>query len=172
MTWWHRLWRAKEMEEQLEKELGFRSSFNFIPEGDYRVSRELREEYRLGRSGFYVHSRARNQRNRDLMDSSAHNVARRDESDRLWPVAPAGRRNPRSQRSQGVACEWFQQRVDRAVEHRDRIAHRPRDCRDRLAPTRVIAVAPERERPRQCVGDPLGTRAGTFRTLPTHRAGR
>jgi putative ABC transport system permease protein len=23
MTWWHRLWRAKEMEEQLEKELGF-----------------------------------------------------------------------------------------------------------------------------------------------------
>ena len=29
---------------QLERELGFRSSFNFIPEGDYAVSRELREE--------------------------------------------------------------------------------------------------------------------------------
>src|ERR1017187_7241325 len=29
---------------QLEKELGFRSSFNFVPEGDYAVSREQREE--------------------------------------------------------------------------------------------------------------------------------
>ncbi len=28
----------------LEKELGFRSSFNFVPEGDYAVSRQLREE--------------------------------------------------------------------------------------------------------------------------------
>jgi glycosyltransferase involved in cell wall biosynthesis len=37
---------------QLEQELGFRSSFNFIPEGDYTVSRELREE--LGRNGFEV----------------------------------------------------------------------------------------------------------------------
>ena len=29
---------------ELEKKLGFRSSFNFVPEGDYRVSREQREE--------------------------------------------------------------------------------------------------------------------------------
>src|SRR5947209_6772737 len=28
----------------MEKENGFRSSFNFIPEGDYQVPRELREE--------------------------------------------------------------------------------------------------------------------------------
>jgi len=37
---------------QLEKELGLRSSFNFIPEGDYAVSRELREE--LAQNGFEV----------------------------------------------------------------------------------------------------------------------
>ncbi|HEX4644654.1 MAG TPA: hypothetical protein VH598_03525, partial [Verrucomicrobiae bacterium] len=37
---------------QLEQELGFRSSFNFIPEGDYRVTPELRQE--LGRNGFEV----------------------------------------------------------------------------------------------------------------------
>jgi glycosyltransferase involved in cell wall biosynthesis len=37
---------------QLEKDLGFRSSFNFIPEGDYAVSRELREE--LAQNGFEV----------------------------------------------------------------------------------------------------------------------
>jgi len=37
---------------QLEQKLGFRSSFNFIPEGDYRVSREAREE--LTRNGFEV----------------------------------------------------------------------------------------------------------------------
>ena len=37
---------------QLEMELGVRSSFNFIPEGPYRVSRELRQE--LTRNGFEV----------------------------------------------------------------------------------------------------------------------
>jgi hypothetical protein len=37
---------------QLELELGFRSSFNFIPEGDYSVPRELREE--LTQNGFEV----------------------------------------------------------------------------------------------------------------------
>ena len=37
---------------QLEMELGFRSSFNFIPEGSYAVSRELREE--LAQNGFEV----------------------------------------------------------------------------------------------------------------------
>src|SRR5271170_5888384 len=37
---------------ELEKELGFRSSFNFIPEGDYAVSRELRDE--LTQNGFEV----------------------------------------------------------------------------------------------------------------------
>lgn len=37
---------------QLEIELGFRSSFNFIPEGKYRVSAELRED--LDRNGFEV----------------------------------------------------------------------------------------------------------------------
>ena len=37
---------------QMEKNAGFRSSFNFIPEGDYRVSRELREE--LTGNGFEV----------------------------------------------------------------------------------------------------------------------
>jgi glycosyltransferase involved in cell wall biosynthesis len=37
---------------ELEKELGFRSSFNFIPQGDYRVSRDLRDE--LTRNGFEV----------------------------------------------------------------------------------------------------------------------
>jgi glycosyltransferase involved in cell wall biosynthesis len=37
---------------RLEMELGFRSSFNFIPEGDYAVSRELREE--LVRNRFEV----------------------------------------------------------------------------------------------------------------------
>jgi hypothetical protein len=36
----------------LEERLGFRSSFNFIPEGEYRVSRELREE--LTARGFEV----------------------------------------------------------------------------------------------------------------------
>ncbi len=37
---------------ELEKKLGFRSAFNFIPEGDYRVSRELRQE--LTQNGFEV----------------------------------------------------------------------------------------------------------------------
>jgi hypothetical protein len=37
---------------RLELELGFRSSFNFVPEGDYRVPRELREE--LVQNGFEV----------------------------------------------------------------------------------------------------------------------
>ena len=37
---------------QLEIELGFRSSFNFVPEGSYRVPAELREE--LTESGFEV----------------------------------------------------------------------------------------------------------------------
>jgi glycosyltransferase involved in cell wall biosynthesis len=37
---------------ELEQKLGFRSSFNFIPEGDYAVSREQREE--LTQNGFEV----------------------------------------------------------------------------------------------------------------------
>ena len=37
---------------QLEQNLGFRSSFNFIPEGSYRVPAELREE--LTANGFEV----------------------------------------------------------------------------------------------------------------------
>lgn len=37
---------------ELERQLGFRSSFNFIPEGDYRVPRELRSE--LLHNGFEV----------------------------------------------------------------------------------------------------------------------
>jgi glycosyltransferase involved in cell wall biosynthesis len=37
---------------QLEKELGLRSAFNFIPEGDYAVSREQREE--LSQNGFEI----------------------------------------------------------------------------------------------------------------------
>ncbi len=37
---------------QLEQEYGFRSSFNFIPEGNYRVPPELREQ--LGQNGFEV----------------------------------------------------------------------------------------------------------------------
>ena len=37
---------------ELEKKYGFRSSFNFIPEGAYRVTRELRDE--LAREGFEV----------------------------------------------------------------------------------------------------------------------
>ena len=37
---------------ELEQKLGFRSSFNFIPEGNYAVPRELREE--LTRNGFEV----------------------------------------------------------------------------------------------------------------------
>src|SRR5260221_9765655 len=37
---------------QLERELGFRSSFNFVPEGDYAVSKELRQE--LAKNGFEV----------------------------------------------------------------------------------------------------------------------
>jgi glycosyltransferase involved in cell wall biosynthesis len=37
---------------QLDLEFGFRSSFNFVPEGDYRDPRELREE--LAQSGFEV----------------------------------------------------------------------------------------------------------------------
>jgi glycosyltransferase involved in cell wall biosynthesis len=37
---------------QLERELGFRSSFNFIPEGSYRVSQELREA--LVSAGFEI----------------------------------------------------------------------------------------------------------------------
>lgn len=38
--------------KELEQANGFRSSFNFIPEGEYRVSAELREE--LQREGFEV----------------------------------------------------------------------------------------------------------------------
>ncbi|HVU15390.1 MAG TPA: hypothetical protein VHD32_00585 [Candidatus Didemnitutus sp.] len=37
---------------ELERELGFRSSFNFVPEGTYRTPSELREW--LGREGFEV----------------------------------------------------------------------------------------------------------------------
>jgi len=37
---------------QLDMELGFRSSFNFVPEGEYQDSRELREE--LTQNGFEV----------------------------------------------------------------------------------------------------------------------
>jgi hypothetical protein len=37
---------------QLEMDLGFRSSFNFVPEGSYRVPAELREE--LTESGFEI----------------------------------------------------------------------------------------------------------------------
>src|SRR5579859_4483237 len=37
---------------ELERSLGFRSSFNFIPEGEYRVGSELREE--MLRHGFEV----------------------------------------------------------------------------------------------------------------------
>jgi glycosyltransferase involved in cell wall biosynthesis len=37
---------------RLEKELGFHSSFNLIPEGDYAVSRELRDE--LSQNGFEI----------------------------------------------------------------------------------------------------------------------
>jgi glycosyltransferase involved in cell wall biosynthesis len=37
---------------QLERALGFRSSFNFIPEGNYRATRELREE--LTHNGFEI----------------------------------------------------------------------------------------------------------------------
>jgi glycosyltransferase involved in cell wall biosynthesis len=37
---------------QLEMEMGFRSSFNFIPEGEYRVSQQLKEELR--NNGFEV----------------------------------------------------------------------------------------------------------------------
>jgi glycosyltransferase involved in cell wall biosynthesis len=37
---------------ELEKQLGFCSSFNFIPQGDYRVSRDLRDELTL--NGFEV----------------------------------------------------------------------------------------------------------------------
>ena len=37
---------------EVEKKWGFRSSFNFIPEGDYTADRELREE--LARDGFEV----------------------------------------------------------------------------------------------------------------------
>jgi glycosyltransferase involved in cell wall biosynthesis len=37
---------------QLEKELGYRSSFNFIPEGNYQVSPQVREE--LAQNGFEV----------------------------------------------------------------------------------------------------------------------
>jgi hypothetical protein len=37
---------------RLEMKAGFRSSFNFVPEGDYRVSRELRDQ--LTQSGFEV----------------------------------------------------------------------------------------------------------------------
>jgi glycosyltransferase involved in cell wall biosynthesis len=37
---------------ELDQQLGFRSSFNFVPEGDYAVSRELRQE--LVQNGFEV----------------------------------------------------------------------------------------------------------------------
>src|SRR5262245_59148238 len=37
---------------ELEMELGFRSSFNFVPEGDYRVPAGLREE--LTTNGFEI----------------------------------------------------------------------------------------------------------------------
>src|SRR5438552_7030074 len=37
---------------QLEMDAGFRSSFNFVPEGDYRLTPELREE--LAQNGFEI----------------------------------------------------------------------------------------------------------------------
>jgi hypothetical protein len=37
---------------ELEKKMGLRSSFHFVPEGDYRVSEELREE--LTKNGFEI----------------------------------------------------------------------------------------------------------------------
>src|SRR3984893_14750554 len=37
---------------QLDREFGFRGSFNFVPEGDYRLPSDLREE--LTQSGFEV----------------------------------------------------------------------------------------------------------------------
>src|SRR5260370_14540502 len=37
---------------QLEMDAGFRSSFNFVPEGDYRLAPELREE--LAHNGFEI----------------------------------------------------------------------------------------------------------------------
>jgi len=62
---------------QLEQELGFRSSFNFIPEGDYTVSRELREE--LGRNGFEVgvhdlHHNGRLYQSRKCFSESARRI--------------------------------------------------------------------------------------------------
>ena len=57
----------------LEARLGFRSSFNFIPEGTYRVSPELREH--LAKEGFEVG--VHDWHVRGLLDNSLHVVARK-----------------------------------------------------------------------------------------------
>src|SRR5271154_553876 len=133
-------------------------------------ARELREKYWLSRGSFNNHMRACNQRDRYLVDSGARDIARRDKSNRLRSVYPAVSRNQCGERLQRFGGEWFQERVDRIVEGRDRETRRTRDCRDRLAPARVIAAVPERERARQCVGHSL--RAGTGdSSLPARRAG-
>lgn len=48
---WQGLAKCRQL-MRLEQELGFRSSFNFIPAGDYTLSHELREE--LAKNGFEV----------------------------------------------------------------------------------------------------------------------
>jgi glycosyltransferase involved in cell wall biosynthesis len=53
---------------ELEKRLGFRSSFNFVPEGSYRVSAELREEITKSGSEVGVHDL---QHNGKLFDSKS-----------------------------------------------------------------------------------------------------
>ena len=86
--------------------------------------RKLRKKYRLGRRGFDQSLARRNQRDRNLMDSRARNVSRRDKSNCLrFDVSLARKRRARHQ-LQRVACERFQQRVDRIFEHRDRISRR------------------------------------------------
>ena len=62
---------------KLEMSLGFRSSFNFVPEGEYRVPRELREE--LERNGFEVgvhdlHHDGKLYRNRRTFSKSAERI--------------------------------------------------------------------------------------------------
>ena len=63
----------------LEKSLGFRSSFNFIPEGKYRVSPELRAELAAGGFEVGVHDLKHNgrlYRNREQFRQNAEHINR------------------------------------------------------------------------------------------------
>jgi predicted glycosyltransferase len=72
---------------EMEKQRGFRSSFNFVPEGEYRVSKELRDD--LTRSGFEVgvHDLHHDGKLYQGAGQFAHKAARINQHIKEWGVA-------------------------------------------------------------------------------------